>query len=148
MHTINHSIGIAAPRERVAQVMLALPTYEQWTKVFDPTSSYEGDWSEGSVMKFVSTDPATKQIQGMVARVREHRPAEHVSIEHYAMIVGGVELPHEGSATGFENYTFADTPEGTLLTVEMTNVPDEYVEMFNDQWPRALQRLKTLVESN
>ncbi len=147
MNTINHSIAIAAPRAKVAELMLAHGTYEQWTKVFDPTSTYEGDWSEGSVMKFVSTDPESKQIQGMVARVRAHRPAEQVSIEHYAIITGGVETPHEGGATGLEQYTFTDIPEGTLVAVAMTNVPDEYLEMFNEQWPQALSALKVLVES-
>ncbi len=148
MRTLTHTITINAPRERVAEIMLAPRTYEQWTTVFDPTSCYEGDWSVGSVMKFLSTEPATGRIQGMVARVREHRPAEYVSIEHYAMIIGGVEVPHEGGATGLENYTFTEVPNGTLLTIEMTNVPDEYVDMFNDQWPRALLKLKALVESN
>ncbi len=146
MHTLHHSIVIAAPRQRVHQIMLQAPTYEQWTSVFDPTSTFEGDWSEGSTMKFLSKEATTGEVQGMVATIAEHRPAEFVSIAHHGMITGD-QVVSWGEAGGLENYTYTDVPEGTRVDVEMTNVPEEYLEMFNEQWPRALLRLKEVVEA-
>lgn len=145
MHTLHHSIIIAAPRERVHEIMLQSPTYEQWTSVFDPTSCFEGDWSEGSTMKFLSNDETSHEVRGMVATIAKHRPAEFVSIAHHGMITGDqvISWP-EG---GLENYTYTTVPEGTRVDVEMTNVPEEYLEMFNEQWPRALLRLKEIIEA-
>ena len=50
-----YQVSIAASKEKCADVMLGLTdksTYEAWTKVFNPTSTYDGSWDLGSKIKF------------------------------------------------------------------------------------------------
>jgi hypothetical protein len=46
----------------------------------------------------------------------------------------------------FENYTFKATGGGTELVVDVDTVED-YVDFFDEAWPQALQRVKTLAEA-
>ena len=146
MNTLNFSIFINAPKEKVWPTMLGDVTYRQWTKPFNETSYYEGDWSEGSKILFLGTDKDGKNEGGMVSRVVRNIPFEYVSIQHLGMIENGVEKPWEEAGEGFENYTLTEEDGGTQLDIELTNLPDEYVEMMNTMWPKALEVLKTLAE--
>lgn len=79
-----YQVRVAAPKEKCADIMLGLSdisTYEQWTAVFNPTSTYDGSWEKGSKIKFVGTNEnGTKS--GMVAKIAANIPNEYVSIEH------------------------------------------------------------------
>jgi hypothetical protein len=51
MKKLQFNIKIKAPVNKVYDVMLGLTnktTYEQWTALFNPTSTYEGSWTKGS----------------------------------------------------------------------------------------------------
>jgi len=76
--------------------------------------------------------------------VKEHRPQEFISLEYHAEIRNGVEVPMKGN--GFENYTLNDKNGGTEVSVDLLNLPDEYADMFNDSWPKALKKLKEMAE--
>jgi uncharacterized protein YndB with AHSA1/START domain len=144
MKNLRYSIHINASREKVWDAMLSDATYREWTAAFMPGSYFEGDWSEGSVMRFLAKDPETGKAGGMVSRVKENRSQEFISLEHYAELHDDVEQPWPES--GFENYTFAETEGGTDVTVDMLNVPDEYAGMFDDSWPKSLEKLKEIAE--
>jgi len=52
-------------------------------------------------------------------------------------------------AGSLENYTFKEVDSTTEVLVDLfadTSIGDEYKEMFQDTWPKALQKLKELVE--
>lgn len=146
MNVLNFSIFINAPKEKTWNTMLEDATYREWTKPFNETSYYEGDWSEGSKILFLGTDPEGKNQGGMVSRIAKNIPFEHVSIQHLGTIENGVEKPWEREGEGFENYTFTEKDGGTQVDVELTNIPDSYMEMMNMMWPKALEVLKTLAE--
>ena len=48
-------------------------------------------------------------------------------------------------AGALENYTFMDKEGKTELVVEM-HINEEFKEMFEGMWPKALQKLKSLCE--
>ncbi len=146
MNTLNSSIFINAPKEKVWNTMLEDPTYRQWTKSFNETSYYEGDWSEGSKILFLGTDKEGKNEGGMSSRIAKNIPFEYISIQHMGTIENGIEKPWEGEGEGFENYTFTEKDGGTQLDIELTNLPDSYVEPMNEMWPKALDALKALAE--
>ncbi len=146
MNTLNFSIFINAPKEKVWKTMLEDATYRQWTKSFNETSYYEGDWSEGSKILFLGTDAEGKNEGGMVSRIAKNVPFEHISIEHLGVMENGVEKPWEEGANGLENYTFTEKDGGTQVDIELTNLPESYLEMMNAMWPKALEALKTLAE--
>ena len=45
----------------------------------------------------------------------------------------------------FENYTLEDVEGGTHLTVE-TDTFNDYVEYFNETWPKGLDEIKRIAE--
>jgi hypothetical protein len=45
-----------------------------------------------------------------------------------------------------ENYSFIESGGVTHLRIEMQTAPS-YEAMFNDSWPKALQKLKALAEA-
>ncbi len=144
MTNLHYAIQISAPREKVWDVMLGDATYREWTAVFMPGSYYQGDWSEGSKMLFLGPGAEGEAEGGMAAVVKEHRPHEFVSLEYHAEIRNGVEVPMAGN--GFENYTLKDIDGGTEVSIDLLNLPDEYVDMFDESWPKALEKLKELAE--
>lgn len=149
MKKINKSIFIDAPREKVWDSMLNKDTYEQWTKAFNPTSRFEGDWSEGSKMLFFGTDESGKNEGGMVSRIAKHVPHEYISIEHLGIIENGIEdttsEKAKSWAPAFENYTFKEKDGGTELTVDM-DLDDENKDSFEGMWDEALKKLKEIAE--
>lgn len=144
MADLHFSTQISAPRAKVWDTMLTDATYREWTSVFMPGSYFKGDWSKGSKMLFLGPSESGEEEGGMVSLVKEHRPEEFISLEHLAEIRDGVETPWEN--TGYENYTLKDTDGGTEVLIDILNLPEEYADMFDDSWPKALQRLKELAE--
>jgi hypothetical protein len=52
-------------------------------------------------------------------------------------------------ANSYENYRFTAIDEHTTkVDIEMTAMPDDRVEMFNQMWPKALELLKNLCETH
>jgi len=148
MQKIHESIYIHAPREKVWNTMLDKDTYSKWTKEFNATSRFEGDWSEGSKILFLGTDEDGEE-GGMVSRIAKNRPYEYISIEHLGMVENGVEDTTSEKVKkwtpAFENYSFTEKDGGTQLTIDV-DVADEYKTMFEDMWPKALEALKKLTE--
>lgn len=146
MKTLQYKIFINAPREKVWDTMLSDATYRVWTAPFCEGSYYKGDWSEGSNITFLGPNPATGNEGGMLSRIKKNTLHEYVSIEHFGEINEGVEKLYDAEKLAHENYTFLDKDGGTEIQVELTSVPDEYNEMFDESWPKALEVLKTLAE--
>lgn len=149
MQKLTASIFINAPREKVWNTMLSPETYQQWTKVFNPTSRFEGDWSEGSKILFLGTDDKGENEGGMVSRIAKNVPYEYLSIEHLGIIENGVEdttsEKAKSWAPAFENYTFHDKDGGTELVIDQ-DIEEKYKEQFDEMWPKALRVLKELAE--
>jgi len=150
MQKLHFSIQINAPREKVWNTMLDDATYRQWTAAFNPGSYYIGSWEQGSEIRFLGPDPEGKEIEGgMYSRIKENRVHEFISIEHLGMIKGGVIDTTSDEVKkwtpAFENYTLVDKDGGTEVLVDI-DVADEYANMFDEMWPRALSSLKELAE--
>jgi len=123
-------------------------TYEEWTALFDPTSTYDGNWNKGSKILFISTDD-NGQIGGMVSRVLENTPNHFVSIQHYGVLKAGEEVT-EGDevddwADGIENYFFEESDGITTVSVEL-DATEEFEDYMNGAFPKALLKLKEICE--
>lgn len=148
MEKLHFSITIKAPKEKVWDTMLGDNTYRQWTDIFTPGSHYKGDWKEGSKILFLAPGKSGK-MEGMVSRIKENKKYEFLSIEHLGMVVDGIENTaseeFKAWAGAAENYTFQEKNGETKVLVD-TDTLEEYKKMFEDTWPRALQKLKSLAE--
>ena len=85
----------------------------------------------------------------MVSRIAENKPYEFISIEHLGIVKNGVEDTTSEEARkwapAFENYTFKEKGGATEVLVEM-DIEDENKKMFEEMWPKALQKLKGIAE--
>jgi hypothetical protein len=152
MEKLQFKVSIAAPVTRVYHYMLGISsrsTYEQWTALFNPTSSYEGTWLKGSKILFVGVDEKGEK-GGMVSRIAENNANRFVSIQHYGLFKAGKEITEgpevEKWANGFENYTFDEHCGTTAVTVDLDTTED-FVAFMNEAYPKALDKLKSLCES-
>jgi hypothetical protein len=126
--------------------MLADATYRQWTSAFQEGSYAKTDWQEGSRVLFLGPDG-----DGMVSTIVTHKPGELLSITHLGVVTNGVEdtEPPEARewAGALENYAAREADGVTRLTIEV-DVPPSYRSYFEETWPKALKRLKDLVEND
>jgi hypothetical protein len=86
MKKLQFNVKINAPVSKVYDVMLGISnktTYEQWTALFNPTSSYEGSWSKGSKILFIGTDEKGEK-GGMVSEIADNIPNRFVSNRAHA----------------------------------------------------------------
>lgn len=146
---VSWKIFIEAARDQVWKMTFDQASYRQWTAAFSEGSFYEGDWTEGEILKFMAPGKDGKPPSGMIAVVRELRPPEFSSVEHLGMLIEGkVDLSSpqvQAWARSFENYTLTEVNGGTEFLVEM-NIEENYKDMFNETWPDALRRLKAICE--
>jgi hypothetical protein len=142
MEKLQFKISIQAPAHKVYDVMLGISNklnYEQWTALFNPTSTYEGNWNKGSKIRFVGTDEKGEK-GGMVSEIFENIPNRFVSIRHYGLVKADVEITEgtevEKWANGLENYIFDDNNGATALTVELDAV-EEFIDYMNQTYPQS-----------
>ena len=148
MDKLEFSIVINATIEKVWNTMLDDKTYRIWTEEFSPGSHYIGNWDKGSKILFLGPSNDGK-LAGMVSRIKENKLHKYISIEHLGEVYDGVEDTTSERvkvwAGALENYTFIDKNGKTELIVDM-NINEEFKEMFEGMWPKALQKLKELCE--
>lgn len=148
MEKTNYSIVIHATAAKVYNTMITKATYEQWTFAFNPTSTFEGTWDKGSKIYFVGTDESGKK-GGMIARIADNISNQFISIHHYGILDGENEITEgpqvEGWGDALENYSFMEVDGVTTVTVTL-DVNKDYLDYFNETWPKALKILKELSE--
>lgn len=151
MQKLQYKKEINATAHKVFDAMLGLKdkaSYEEWTAVFNPTSTFQGSWEKGSKMLFLGVDENGKK-GGMVSKIEECQPAKFVSIRHYGILDGDTEVLSgelvEKWAGGHENYLFEENHGTTTLTVDL-DTTDDFVDYFNNTYPTALDKLKEISE--
>lgn len=137
-------MSINATPERVWNVLWADETYRKWTAVFHEGSCAISDWKKGSKILFVDGDG-----NGMVSRIAEMDENRYMSFEHLGEVKGGVEDTQSEKvkqwAGAHENYTLKAQNGGTHLVTDI-DLDGEFVQMFEDIFPKALAKVKELSE--
>jgi len=151
MKKLQFKVNINAPAAKVYDMMLGVSsksTYEQWTYLFNPTSTYEGSWDTGRKILFVGVDDNGEK-GGMVSKIAENVPKQFVSIQHYGLLKAYKEITEgpdvEKWANGFENYSFDENKGRTTVTVDL-DTTEEFVDYMNERYPQALGKLKEICE--
>jgi hypothetical protein len=151
MKKMQFKVSINAPANKVYDVMLGISnklTYEQWTAMFNPTSTYNGNWDKGSKIQFIGIDEKGEK-GGMVSEIADNIPNRFVSIRHYGLLKANVEITEgpevEKWANGFENYTFEEINGTTTVTVDLDTAED-FSDYMNQAYPKALGKLKEICE--
>lgn len=151
MKKLQFKVNIHAPATKVYDFMLGInskSTYEQWTSLFNPTSTYEGSWDKGNKMLFIGIDEKGEK-GGMVSRIADNILNQFISIQHYGLLKSGKEITEgpdvEKWANGFENYSFEENNGITSLTVDL-DITEDFLDYMNETYPNALGKLKELCE--
>jgi uncharacterized protein YndB with AHSA1/START domain len=146
MKKLEYKTEIAAKRDKVWKTMLELDTYREWTNVAWPGSTYKGNWKQGEDIRFIGGEG----MGGTMANLVEVRQPEYIKAKHIAMLkADGSEDRTSEQAKGWvgttEEYTFTEKNGKTEVKVVMNTTP-EWESMFNDGWPKALNKLKEICE--
>lgn len=138
-------IAIDASRKKVWDILWDEATYPIWTAPFSESSQVQTDqWEEGSKVLFIDGNSG----EGMVSIIAKNIPGEFMSFRHIGILKNGVEDTESKQAkewSGEENYTLKTVSGKTELTVDM-DIDEQYKSMFENIWPKALQKLKELAE--
>ena len=84
MEKLHYSIEISAPRQKVWDYMLGDDTYEKWAQAAWPGSTCEGDWTEGTEMRFAGPGGG-----GTLARITAVEAPHKLAAEHIAVLQDG-----------------------------------------------------------
>jgi uncharacterized protein YndB with AHSA1/START domain len=142
LNKLHYAIAIDAPRDKVWRVLWDDASFRDWSSVFAEGSYAVSDWKEGSTVQFI--DPGSNS--GMQAVIEKWRPGEFISFRHEAEIKDGKVQPPAAWSGAHENYTLTNNNGRTTLKVDL-DAADEHRGMFEDKFPKALQRIKTLSET-
>lgn len=148
MKRLEYKIEINADAMRVYHTILGKDTYAQWAEVFGSTSTAQGTWEEGSEMRFIGTDEEGNE-GGMISKVEKNIPGKVIELSHQGYIQNGV--VHSGAESDWygaqEIYGMTEKNGITHLTVEI-DTEDSHAAYFEEKYPEALRRIKSLAEIN
>lgn len=145
MKTLEFSINIKAPKEKVWKILWEDKTYRKWTSVFSADSRAVTDWKEGSKVHFLN-----ENNDGMFSIIEKNKPNEYMSIKHLGEIKDGKELPIDkfnGWYGSLENYTLKEKNGITTLTADLSTT-DEFEAFLKEAFPKGFKIIKELSEEN
>lgn len=124
--------------------------YRFWIEAFSEGSGFDGDWTKGSTIRFVSEDENGIE-NGMLSEIVESQWPEFISIRHVGMVMNGVNdydspLAREWSPA-LENYRFIPKEDGTCIFAVEQDLPEEQAEEFKINWEKAFDRMAIRLET-
>jgi len=143
MKLIKKSIEIAAPKEKIWDVLLQDHYGRIWMGIFSPGSHAITDWELGSKVTF--TDGSSNG--GVFGRIIIKEPHKIISIEYDGILHDGKEDKESEQAKPWigthETYRLSDKGDKTLLEIEV-DITDDFYEMMSEQWDKALLKIEEL----
>ena len=97
METLQLRAHIAAPPERVWDVMLTDATHRDWTATFDPGSRSEGEWREGATMRLLGPEDGGG-ASGLASEVVTADRPRVAAVRHLGSVHGGQDVTDEHAA--------------------------------------------------
>ena len=147
MKHVRYEIDIHASVSSVWNTLIEAETYEVWVKAFSPNSYFEGEWVQGSEIRFLDPDMGgTKAVLEIV------EPEKHLAAKHIALISKEGEESTSGEMADkwlgtTEDYVLTKVGDASKLVIEI-KTHEDFVAMFNDAWPKALASIKKLSEKS
>lgn len=142
---INKSIDIDASKEKIWNVLTRDEMTRSWYKAFNEGAYAVTDWRQDS--KVIFKDGSEN---GMIGRIVASEPGKIISTEFEGMLVNGVEDYDSQDAKNIKGYkeTYQISGEGNRSTLSIEQeTSDEYGDMMQTMWDKALLLIKQLAES-
>jgi hypothetical protein len=148
MRKMHFEISIRASPKEVWDAIVDDKKYREWTRVFNEGSYFEGGWDKGDKIRFLALNEKGEK-EGMISEIAESRKYSFISIRNIGQILGGVEDTTSDEvrkwAPSYENYTLTQRGDTTKFEVDV-DADDQFYDMFKEVWPKALEKLKAIVE--
>lgn len=140
MKLLEFTTQISATPEKVWNVLFTQDSYGKWSSAMNQETYFEGNWEEGSIMKFLD-----QKNNGMYNLVEINKENQLLRMKHLGWIMDG-ELSPQGWEDSTVTYILEPNENGTLLKAEVNSL-DEFVEFFNTKYPQNFELIKNLSES-
>ena len=142
MNTMQFSIEINAPKQKVWDTLWQDKTFRDWAGIIDPGTYMVGDLKEGNEVQYMSAENG----YGVTSLVDKLIPGEYLLLKHSADTQDSGARERDKQWTGGqESYNLSEDGRVTRLTVSL-DVPTELEEYFSNTYPKAMQRIKELSE--
>lgn len=142
MKELQYKIQINAPKEKVWETLWSDDTFGQWAGLIDPGTYMIGDLKEGEEIQFLSAENG----YGVTSLVEKCIPNEYLFLRHEADTKESGEETREKQWTGGKE-TYSLHEENGITTLEFTvDIPEELVEIMNESYPKAFDKIKELAE--
>ncbi|HSI70286.1 MAG TPA: SRPBCC domain-containing protein [Gillisia sp.] len=147
MERKEYQTRIRASREKLWEILWGADTYPQWTAAFSEGSKVKTNWEEGGKVLFLNGEN-----EGMVSRIARKKVPVKMDFEHIGMVdKNGKEDTQSEKvkewAGSHEIYELEEKNGETILTVSV-DTADDFIDYFNETWPRAFENLRKLSEQN
>ena len=140
MKKLQFTLEINASKEKVWDALWNDQNYRNWTSVFHEGSHYKSDLHEGSEIFFLGPEKS-----GMYAKIEKLVPNEKMYFLHLGEYKDGEKQEGTFGEEAIEQYDLVEKDGKTELTVTM-NVPEDYIPYFAETFPKALGKVKEMVE--
>ena len=141
MKEMQFSIEINATKESIWNTLWQDETLREWAGIIDPGTHMVGELKEGNQIQFISGNG-----YGVTSLVEKLVPGEFLLLRHSADTQDSGKRERENEWTGGEeSYSLADKDGVTTLNASF-DVPPEMEEYFQENYPKALERVKVLSE--
>ncbi|PIF60424.1 ATPase [Flavobacterium sp. 2] len=144
METLEFTIKIKAPAEKVWDVLWNEETYKKWTSVFCEGFHTISNWNEGDKIHFMSPNG-----EGMYSIIETKTQNEYMAFKHLGEIKNFEEQPLDEETkkwTGaMETYRLIPEEEFTTLIAQV-DVVEKYLDYFKETFPNGLEKVKELSE--
>ena len=140
MKLLEFKTQINATPEKVWEVLFTQDAYKKWASAMNEGTYYEGNWEEGTTMRFLDADN-----NGMYNIVEKNIPNRELKMTHLGWIYDGVLTPQDWEDSTV-SYILEPNENGTLLTGKVNSL-DEFVDFFNSKYPQNFEKVKKLSES-
>ena len=146
MVTLNFSVNISAPAEKVWKSLWEPENYKKWTAAFNPGSYYKAEkFAEGERIHFLCDG------NGMYSQIQRLIPDKYLAFQHIGNITNYEEQPVDKETSAWtgaiETYTLTEIENGTALRVAL-DTDGEYEEFMNRVFAQALELVKEIAENN
>ncbi len=137
------SIEIYGTKERVWDTLWHDKTFRDWASIIDPETYMVGELKEGNEIQFISAANG----YGVTSMVEKFVANKFLQLRHSADTQDtGKRVREKDWTGGKESYRLLENNGTTTLTVAF-DVPEKLEEYFKENYPKALERIKELAES-
>jgi uncharacterized protein YndB with AHSA1/START domain len=143
--TIKKQIDINASKENVWEALTKDELNKIWYAEYSEGTTAKTDWQVGSKVTFVDSSGS-----GIIGKIIESKPGGLLSIEYTGVVENGAEnYENEGAQqvkNTFEIYKLSENNGVTHLDIS-SDMGEEYFEMMDAAWDRAMEKIKELAEN-